>query len=87
MNGYRQSDSGIVPEKFSNKVLRSTAEGMEGRPLVKGNELQNSMRRTQSRGSMQEHLECIRQFDRRHNLWQEPDARNTPVRICVGGSP
>ncbi len=63
MNGCRQSDSGIVPKKSSNKVLKSMAEGMEGRPLVKGNELQNSMRRTQSRGSMQEKLERIRQYE------------------------
>jgi len=61
MNGCKQSDSGKVPEKSPNKVLKSVAEGMEGRPLVKGNELQSTMRRTQSRGSMQVMLESIRQ--------------------------
>ena len=65
MNGSRQSDSGIVPEKLPNKAVDTAAEEVEGRPLTKGNELQNPMCRTQSRESMPAVLERIRQFVRR----------------------
>ena len=51
MDGHRQSDSCIVPEKSSNKPsVEGGAEGMEGRRLVKGNGRQSRVHRTLSRG-------------------------------------
>lgn len=44
---HGQSDGGIVPEKSSNKP--QGAEGMEGRPPVKGNGQEHPSPRTQSR--------------------------------------
>lgn len=46
INGRRQSDGDIVPEKSPNKSQE--AEGMEGRLPVKGNELQHPSHWTQS---------------------------------------
>ena len=63
MNGYRESDSFIVPEKLSNKVMEVTAEVMEGRELAKGKPPERSIYRTQSRGSMRNELERIRKAE------------------------
>ncbi len=60
MNGYRESDSFIVPEKLSNKITEVTAEIMEGRELAKGNPPGQNICRTQSRESMRNELERIR---------------------------
>ena len=49
MNGLRQSDGRIVPEKSPNKPAGSGAEGTEGRRPAKGNARQSPMPRTQSR--------------------------------------
>ena len=47
MNGHRQSDGRIVPEKSSNKpFVEGGAEGMEGRRSAKGNGQQSRMHRT-----------------------------------------
>ncbi len=59
MDGHRQSDGGIVPEKSLNNPRG--AEGMEGRPPDKGNEQERPSHRTQSRGiGMNEALARIR---------------------------
>jgi RNA-directed DNA polymerase len=47
INGRRQSDGGIVPEKSPNNP--QGAEGMEGRPPVKGKAQEHPSPRTQSR--------------------------------------
>ena len=47
MNGHRQSDGRIVPEKSANKpFVEGGAEGMEGRRSAKGNGRQSRMHRT-----------------------------------------
>jgi hypothetical protein len=43
-----ESDSGIVPMNYSNKIEQSMAESEEGRPLIKENIHQSSTRPTQS---------------------------------------
>jgi len=64
MNGHGQSDGGIVPKKYPNKP--QGAEGMEGRPSVKGNEQEHTNRPTQSGGNgMPKVLERIREAVRR----------------------
>ncbi len=62
--GHGQSDGGIIPEKSSNKSKE--AEGMEGRPPVKGNVQEHSSHRTQSRTEeMQQMLGRIRKAVKR----------------------
>ena len=64
INGQGQSDGEIVPEKFPNNP--KGAEGMEGRPPVKGNEQKHPSHRTQSRTEgMQVVLARIREAVRR----------------------
>jgi RNA-directed DNA polymerase len=64
INGHGQSDGGIVPKKSPNKP--QGAEGMEGRPSVKGNVQECASRRTQSRAEgMTNALERIREAVRR----------------------
>jgi group II intron reverse transcriptase/maturase len=64
IDGRGQSDGGIVPEKFSNNP--KGAEGMEGRPPVKGNEQEHPSHRTQSRTEeMQAVLARIREAVKR----------------------
>lgn len=67
MNGFRKSDSFVVPEKRPNKDCGApqSAEGVEGRRLTKGNSGQQTKRRTQSRESLQHALDRIRQAARR----------------------
>ena len=65
MNELRQSDGGVIPEKFPNVPEPTGAEGMEERPPAKGNELQGPLYRTQSRESMGVALERIRLAVRR----------------------
>ena len=43
-----ESDSGIVPMNYSNKIEQSMAESEEGRPLIKENAGQSSTCPTQS---------------------------------------
>jgi RNA-directed DNA polymerase len=64
MNGQGQSDGGIVPKKYPNKP--KGAEGMEGRPPVKGNVQEYPFRPTQSgENGMPKVLERIREAERR----------------------
>ena len=66
MNGGRQSDRPIVPEKSPNKGGASwLAEGMEGRGLTEGNPGQRNRGRTLSRATLSNGLERIRQTARR----------------------
>jgi len=59
-NGYRESDSFIVPEKSSNKTEVSVSEVMEGRELTKGKPTRRTICRTQCRENMRNELERIR---------------------------
>jgi RNA-directed DNA polymerase len=59
MHGCGKSDSSIVPEKLPNKT--SVEEAMEGRGLAKGNPPESNTPRTQSRTSVPNALERIRQ--------------------------
>lgn len=61
MNGRGKSDSLVVPEKLPNKAAQVAAEGVEGRGLAKGNLLEGSAHRTQSRVSALSALERVRQ--------------------------
>ncbi len=72
MNASRKSDSFVVPEKCLNKGCGApqTAEGVEGRRLTKGKSVQQTKRRTQSRESLQQALDRIRQAARRDKQQQ-----------------
>src|SRR5262249_22402290 len=61
MHGRGKSDSAIVAVKPANKVERSAAEPVEPRAGTKGNADQQSTRRAQSRISVSQALERIRQ--------------------------
>jgi RNA-directed DNA polymerase len=63
MNGRGKSDRPIVPEKPLNNGggAPSSAEGVEGRGVAKGNLSQQPRDRTQSRGFLQNALERVRQ--------------------------
>jgi RNA-directed DNA polymerase len=67
MNDDGQSDSRVVPTKSANQLMLEVgAEQMEGRGLVKGNAVEGSMPRAQSRSyGMQEALRRIGQAGRR----------------------
>jgi hypothetical protein len=65
MHGREKSDSAIVAEKPTNKVVSATAEPVEPRAGVKGNASQQSTLRTQCRKCVSQALERIRQV-RRH---------------------
>jgi RNA-directed DNA polymerase len=61
-----ESDSGIVPMNYSNKIEQSMAESEEGRPLIKENIHQSSTRPTQSGTRVSQGLAGVRKasFDR-----------------------
>jgi group II intron reverse transcriptase/maturase len=61
MHGRRKSDSAIVAVKPANNAERSAAEPVEPRAGAKGNADQHSTRRAQSRVSVSQALERIRQ--------------------------
>src|SRR6202163_3592875 len=61
MNGRGKSDSAIVAVKPTNKAERSAAEPVEPRAGTKGNAGQQSTCRAQSRVSVSQALERIRQ--------------------------
>src|SRR5207244_10653952 len=61
MHGHEKSDSAIVAEKPANKAEQSAAESVEPRAETKGNANQQSTHRTQSRVSVSQALERIRQ--------------------------
>jgi group II intron reverse transcriptase/maturase len=61
MHGRGKSDSAIVAAKLANKAERSAAEPVEPRTEAKGNAGQQITRRAQSRVSVSQALERIRQ--------------------------
>ncbi len=61
MNGCRQSDRPVVPEKSSNKPDNVGAEKMEGRGMPKENKRQQNILRTQRRESVLSKLQLIHQ--------------------------
>src|SRR6266508_6821749 len=61
MHGREKSDSAIVAGKPTNKAVSTAAEPVERRAAAKGNASQQSTRRTQSRVSVSQALERIRQ--------------------------
>jgi RNA-directed DNA polymerase len=61
MNERGKSDKLVQPEKSPNKVEQSTAEGMEGRGLAKGNSGQQNASRTLRRKDAPSALERVRQ--------------------------
>lgn len=67
MNGRGKSDWPVVPEKPANKVdaAASTAESVEGRGQAKGNSVERSNGRTQSREKLSQSLDRVRQAARR----------------------
>ena len=64
MHRRGESDFAIVAGKPTNKVERSAAEPVEPRAEAKGNARQQSTDRTQSRGTVSQALERIRQAAR-----------------------
>ena len=60
-HGHEKSDSAIVAEKPANKAEQSAAESVEPRAETKGNANQQSTHRTQSRVSVSQALERMRQ--------------------------
>ena len=99
MNGPEKSDPAIVAVKPANKAARSAmepsmkehaaAESGERRAGTKGNADWQSTRRTQSRVSVSQALERIRQVASDcsaviHSRW-EPYAGKPHVRIWAGG--
>ena len=77
MHGPEKSDLAIVAGKPANKAEQSAA--------TKGNANQQSTCRTQSRISVSQALERIRQaFAVTHPRW-EPYAGKPHVRFCAGG--
>ena len=63
-NGGGKSDSATVAVKLTNKAEQSAAELVEPRAGTKGNAGQQSTLRTQSRDSVSQALERIRQVRR-----------------------
>jgi RNA-directed DNA polymerase len=61
MHGHGKSDRPIVPAKLPNNAVFEAAEAVEERGLAKGNAPERNMSRTQSRMSMFNALERIRQ--------------------------
>src|SRR6266498_2538035 len=61
MHGREKSDSAIVAGKPTNKAVSTAAGPVERRAEAKGNASQQSTRRTQSRVSVSQALERIRQ--------------------------
>ena len=86
MHGHEKSDFAIVAGKLANNAEQSAAEPVERRAGTKGNVSQQSTSRTQSRTSVSQGLERIRQrFAVAHPRW-EPYAGKPPVRFCAGGA-
>ena len=86
MHGREKSDLAIVAGKPANKAEQSAAESVERRAGTKGNANQPSTCRTQSRISVSQALERIRQaIAVMHPRW-EPYAGKPPVRFCAGGA-
>ena len=81
MHGPEKSDLAIVAGKPAKKAEQSAAESVERRAGTKGNANQQSTCRTQSRMSVSQTLERIRQaFAVTHPRW-EPYAGQLHVRF------
>ncbi len=65
MNGSKKSDMDIVAMKPVNKGVQATTEPVERRPMTNGNPRSQSTDRTQSRATVRQAAERIRQFARR----------------------
>ncbi len=63
-HGREKSDSPIVPGKPTNKAGRPAAEPVEGRGGAEGNAARQSRHRTQSRASLSQALERVREAAR-----------------------
>ena len=74
MHGMKKSDEAIVVEKPANKGERSPAESVERRALPEGKPESQSTRRTQSRGSVSQAADRIREF-----IEREPKSRLTAL--------
>ena len=61
MHGHGKSDEAIVARKPANEAERSAAEPVERRAKAKGNAGQHSTGRIQSRGTVSQGLDRIRQ--------------------------
>jgi hypothetical protein len=88
MHDPEKSDSGTVATKPTNKAGRLAEEPAERRPETQGNADQQSTHRTQSRVSVSQALERIRQVGssllcRLYPRW-EPYAGKPHVRFCAG---
>lgn len=66
MNEHGKSDKPILPEKSSNKVGTTAAEGAEGRGLAEGNLRQQNAFRTQRRGDARSALKRVREAARKN---------------------
>ncbi len=64
-HGREKSDSSIVPGKPVNKVVRATAEPVEGRGEAEGNTGRLRTRRARNRESVSQGLDRVRQAARR----------------------
>src|SRR5689334_2845015 len=84
MHGHEKSGLAIVAAKLANNAERSAAEPVERRAGTKGNAGQQSTSRTQSRTSVSQAWDCIRQITAvTHPRW-EPYAGKPHVRFCAG---
>ena len=84
MDGPEKSDLATVAGKPANKAKQAAAESVQRRAGTKGNANQQSTRRTQSRVSVSQALERIRQMVAvTHPRW-EPYAGKPHVRFCAG---
>jgi len=72
MHDQRESDNGIVPQKHPNNEQLSLLEGVEGRPLTKGNTRQSPAVRTLSRGAASRGLWRARQAAKRNSHLRFP---------------
>jgi RNA-directed DNA polymerase len=90
MNGPEKSDSAIVATKLANKAEPSAersagepyaAEPVERRAGTKGNAGQQSTRRTQSRESVSQALERIREVAKERRR-SSPRSSTTSTSIC-----
>src|SRR5436190_21504599 len=65
MNDHEKSHTVVVPAKPRNKEAEATADGVEGRTVLKGNLTKGNMYRTQSRESMTTALGRVREAAKR----------------------
>ena len=90
MHGCRESDSPIVSAKLPNKGAGAPgpAEGVERRGLAKGNLVEHHRGRTQSRETLPQAHDWVRQacYACASDPRQEPGAVVPHAGICAGGA-